>query len=62
LSVRSTLGRPPLDRELIEDARHRDPAHRSGRHDGDGFGRRIIDDDQALEQPAVRGAIEDEVG
>jgi hypothetical protein len=48
-------------RQGVEHARHRHASQRARRHHRDGFGGGVVDDRQALQDAAFRGAIEDEV-
>ena len=49
-------------RQAVEYPRDGQPAKRASRHDGHGFGRRVINDRQTLHDPPVSRAVEDKVG
>jgi hypothetical protein len=57
-NVRQSPGR----HELLQDARDGEATERPRRHNRDGVGRGVVHNRQALQHPALRRAIEDEVG
>ena len=61
LSVRSTCGRPRVTASASSTRVTGRPPERPRRHDGHGFGGRVVDDRQTLQHAAFGGAIEDEV-